>query len=637
MRALAGFLLLFLCLPAIPAAAQDSHYAEELIARAADRKLASFPQWLTLGHYLPGLFGMGKKGVIDSPGFYIAPDGKRDPHAELAATIRAFFEPAPRDEKKRHAQCTFVARYHWLRKELDFDPLRLPEQPCPEFEKWYATIDPAQITLAFPAAYLNQPSSMFGHTFLRIDRRGQDDRSRLHSYVVNYGAVTGEDGGVMFAFKGLTGGYAGTFSMMPYYKKVEEYSDLENRDIWEYQLNLTPAEIRRLMMHVWELGPAYADYYFFDENCSYQLLSLIEVARPSLRLTGEFDYWAIPADTVRVVVEQKGLLKKAVFRPSARTEIGHRLGWLDADQRDLVRRMALGLAGAEDKALKSLAPERQASVLEAAYEYLRFRYRDGAEDRDGSAKRSMQLLRARSKIAANADTPPVPTPEKRPDEGHGSARFAVGGGVMDGRGFVEMRLRPAYHDLLDPQDGFVKGSAIDFLDFRVRFYTDSSVPNLEDVTVLRIASITPRDDFFKSLSWRLDIGVERFRRSGPAEGDLAGYGGGGGGLSYEIWKNAILWAFADAKLTGSAALPDRVVGDLGPSLGLLYHPTPWWSMQLQGRYLFALNGPTENYLDAGLEQSFALNRWLAVRTNAAMKGDANDPFLELGAGLHVYF
>jgi len=200
-----------------------------------------------------------------------------------------------------------------------------------------------------------------------------------------------------------------------------------------------------------------------------------------------------------------------------------------------------------------------------------------------------------------------------------------------------MRLRPAYHDLLDPQDGFVKGSAIDFLDFRVRFYTDSSVPNLEDVTVLRIASITPRDDFFKSLSWRLDIGVERFRRSGPAEGDLAGYGGGGGGLSYEIWKNAILWAFADAKLTGSAALPDRVVGDLGPSLGLLYHPTPWWSMQLQGRYLFALNGPTENYLDAGLEQSFALNRWLAVRTNAAMKGDANDPFLELGAGLHVYF
>jgi hypothetical protein len=622
---------------ALPATARESHYADALIAQAHQKKLAEHPQWLTLAHYLTGTFRSSLKGVIDSPGFYLAASGKDDPRAELETTIRAFFRPAPQDKKKRHAQCAFIARYHWLKAELAFDSAQLPEQPCPEFDKWYATIDPSQVTLVFPAAYLNQPSSMFGHTFLRIDRNGQDDRSRLHSYAINYGAVTGNDGGVMFAFKGLTGGYPGTFSIMPYYKKVEEYSDLENRDIWEYQLNLTPAEIRRLLMHAWELGPEYADYYFFDENCSYQLLTLLEAARPSLRLTDEFDYWAIPADTVRTVVKQSGLLKKAVFRPSARTEIDHRLNALSADQRDLVLRMAQGLSAPDNSALESLPPARQASILEVAYEYLRFRYRDGAEGRDATARRSLALLRARSKIAAEADTPPVPTPEKRPDEGHGSARISFGGGVMDGRGFLEMRLRPAYHDLLDPQDGFVKGSAIDFLDFRVRYFVDRETPNLESVTVLRIQSLTPRDDFFKSFSWRLDIGVERFRRSGPGEGNLAGYGGGGGGLSYKIWSDAILWAFADAKLTGTTELPDRVVGDLGPSAGLLYYPTSWWSMQLQGRYLFALNGPTEDYLDAGLEQSFSFTRWLALRTNAAVKGDAKDPFLELSAGLHVYF
>lgn len=637
MRAIAGVLLLLMLAPTRPAAAQDSPYVRALIALAKEKKLAENPQWLTLAHYLPGLFGNSEKGVIDSPGFYLAPDGKGDPSAELAATIQAFFKPLARDGKARHPQCLFIARYHWLKAELAFDPARLREQPCPDFEKWYAAIDPAQITLVFPAAYLNQPSSMFGHTFLRIDRNGQDDRSRLHSYAINYGAVTGDDGGVMFAFKGLTGGYPGTFSIMPYYKKVEEYSDLENRDIWEYQLNLAPAEIRRLMMHVWELGPEYADYYFFDENCSYQLLSLLEAARPSLRLTREFDYWAIPADTVRTVVEQKGLLKKAVFRPSARTEIGHRLGWLDADQRDLVLGLALGQIRPDDSALDSLPPARQASILEVAYDYLRFRYRDGAEARSESARRSLALLRARSKIAAAADAPPVPTPEKRPDEGHGSARLSFGGGAMDGRAFLEARLRPAYHDLLDPQDGFVKGSAIDFADIRMRYYFDRSAPSLESVTVLRIASLTPRDDFFKSLSWRLDFGIERFRRSGPGEGDLAGYGGGGGGLSYEVWKNAVLWAFADAKITGTTDLPDKVVGDLGPSLGLLYYPAQWWAMQLQGRYLFALNGPTEDYLEAGLEQSFAFNRWLALRANAAVKGDAREPFLELGAGLYVYF
>lgn len=443
MRAFAGVSVLFLSLLALPVTAQESRYADTLVAQAQQKRLATHPQWLRLVHYLPGLFGNGLTGVIDSPGFHLAANGKTDPRAELAATIRAFFGPSSKDGKTRHAQCAFIARYHWLKAELDFDSARLPEQPCPDFRKWYAAIDPAQITLVFPAAYLNQPSSMFGHTFLRIDRNGQDDRSRLNSYAINYGAITGDDGGVAFAFRGLTGGYPGTFSIMPYYKKVEEYGDLENRDIWEYQLNLDQAEIRRLMMHVWELGPEFADYYFLDENCSYQLLSLLEVARPSLRLTGAYSYWAIPADTVRTVVKQNGLLKKAVFRPSARTEIGHRLDSLDGDQKDLVLRMALGLSQPDDSTLGTLPPARQASILEAAYEYLRFRYRDGVEERDATAQRSLALLRARSKITADADAPPVPKPEKRPDEGHGSARVSFGGGSMDGRAFLEMRLRPA--------------------------------------------------------------------------------------------------------------------------------------------------------------------------------------------------
>jgi hypothetical protein len=75
---------------------------------------------------------------------------------------------------------------------------------------------------------------------------------------------------------------------MPYYLKVREYSDLENRDIWEYELNLTPEEIDRLLMHAWELGPIHFDYYFFDENCAYHLLGLLEAARPDLTLTEGF-------------------------------------------------------------------------------------------------------------------------------------------------------------------------------------------------------------------------------------------------------------------------------------------------------------------------------------------------------------
>ena len=52
--------------------------------------------------------------------------------------------------------------------------------------------------------------------------------------------------------------------MLPYYEKIKEYSNLENRDIWEYSLEFTPDEVERMLLHLWELKDIYTDYYFFD-------------------------------------------------------------------------------------------------------------------------------------------------------------------------------------------------------------------------------------------------------------------------------------------------------------------------------------------------------------------------------------
>jgi len=63
--------------------------------------------------------------------------------------------------------------------------------------------------LIFPAAYLNNPSSMYGHTLLRIDARDQDEKTRLLAYAINYAANTDETNGILFALNGLIGGYTG--------------------------------------------------------------------------------------------------------------------------------------------------------------------------------------------------------------------------------------------------------------------------------------------------------------------------------------------------------------------------------------------------------------------------------------------
>ncbi|MGH6944186.1 MAG: DUF4105 domain-containing protein, partial [Geminicoccaceae bacterium] len=232
------------------------------------------------------------------------------------------------------------------------------------------------MTLIFPTAYMNNPSSMFGHTFLRFDRAEQSERTRLLSYAVNYGAVTGNDNGVLFAIYGLTGGYPGTYSVMPYYQLVQKYSNYENRDIWEYQLNFTAAEVRRMLEHLWELREQSADYFFFDENCSYQLLFLLDVARPGLDLTDDFQVYAIPIDTLRAVLEKQGLMAKAVFRPSSRTRIEHRLRLLRPTERALVERLADGRVAADDPALEGPL-SRRAAILELAAAVVTYRMRTG--------------------------------------------------------------------------------------------------------------------------------------------------------------------------------------------------------------------------------------------------------------------
>ena len=113
-------------------------------------------------------------------------------------------------------------------------------------------MSPSGVTILFTDAYMNNPSSLFGHTLFRIDtsRKG----TQLLAHGVNYGAVTGEENGVLFAVLGLTGGYMGSFTVKPYYDVINTYNNIENRDIWEMNLDLSPEELNMFVAHLWEIG-----------------------------------------------------------------------------------------------------------------------------------------------------------------------------------------------------------------------------------------------------------------------------------------------------------------------------------------------------------------------------------------------
>jgi hypothetical protein len=636
LRGTAYSLLLWgvLCVVA-PASATDAAppYLSELIQHAAQAKLAEEREWHLLLHYRKTFWG-GYESEADDPGFFLAPDGKTDPQAELNATLARFFSDEPVGRSKQPAQCAFVARYQWLKTRLRFDERRLPPMACERFRKWSAEMNAEGLSMIFPSAYLNNPSSMFGHTFLRVDRQGQSEQTRLLAYTINYAADVPEDAGWAFILKGVFGGYKGYFSTVPYYLKVQEYRDIENRDIWEYRLNLTDAQLRRLLMHAWELGNADFDYFFFKENCSYHLLSLLEYADPSLHLTDRFWFWTIPVDTVRLLARQANLVGALVFRPARSSVIRwKRSGLSDAEQRwfaGLMDRPAL----ASDPEFLRLPVERQIAVLDLVSDALRYRSVTDEQRAESYKEKDRQVLLSRSRIRMPSAPPAFPSPSAAPEEGHGTSRAGLGVGWRNGAFFEDWSLRLAYHDLLDPDAGYSPNAQIELLSASLRHYQILDRTRLEKLTLANIVSLSPLDAFFHAPSWKVSGGWETVVRPGCEYcGNFNVNGGFGGSMQTDLAARAVWFTFAEADANWSHAYAENHRLGGGGTVGTLVTLTDRWKLLASGSYLRYPLGDRSDDLRLFVGQRYTLAR------NAALRFEFNrrDDDTQTAFYLHVYF
>jgi hypothetical protein len=630
--------------PSTPAQSRVDPYLAQLVAAARTRDLAHQRGWHALLYYQPDVLGAGVTSLADTPRFFLAPDGKTNPDAELEATLASFFEAAPAGVPDDHPQCRYPARFRWLDEELALDPARLPRRDCPRLAVFRQDLGPVRgVSLIFPEAYMNNPASMFGHTLLRLDAAAWEERESardLLAYAINFAADTGNDGGALFAVKGLIGSYTGRFSIAPYYEKVKQYGDWESRDIWEYRLDLRPDEIERLILHVWEMRDVGFDYYFFTENCSYALLGLIEVARPELDLRGRFHAWAIPADTLREVFRETGLASNVVFRPSADTRLRSLARRLTPEHQRLARDLAHGGLPPDAPEVRALPDETRALVLTAAFDELR---RDATVDKAAERRApSLALLHERSRVPVKGEPGAAPTPPAvQPHAGHGTSRVQLGSGWRDGRFFVEGRLRPAFHDLLDPLGGYTPGAQIDFLDVALRWYPDGDDLELHELTLIDIVSIAPRDVLFRPISWKFSTRMVRRlvpRDDGELRDAYFWRTNGGAGLAAQLGPQALAYAFLEATADVSGALqPDWAIG-AGATAGLFVgDPSDRWRAHLHaGAMGFAL-GDSHLALSAGLDQRLRLGRDVALELSFGVQREFDETWTEVGLYLRRYF
>lgn len=554
------------------------------ITQATALKLWEDPQWIKLGHYEKGFFSYSSPFAY---GFFLSPEGAQSPEKELIKTIETLFSGEPSD---KHLQCRYLARSAWLTDILKVVPEDI--MPCEEMKKWKKELNVTSVALIFAAADMGNASSSFGHTFLKIINPENAKNKDLIDYGINYAANTDASEGFFYALKGLFGMYAGQFTMLPYHQKIREYINLEGRDIWEYHLNFNADEVDFLVDHLIEMEAARAPYYFFSDNCSYQVLRALEVVRPHINIADQFKYFVIPIDTVKKInalsdnYETK-MIASVTYKKSLKT-----------DYIQSYSRLGLLQKKALDEAVKSfnipkdyeLNSAERAQVFETAMKFYSIKaFRSDYHFEDEKYKLYLERVALGPQAQEN-----IVEKNEPPEQSHDSSALYLGFGLRDKVSFSSLKFRHAFHDLEQKDFGTVPFSQNEMGSIEVRYNLlgqkdnekESSLSSFENLQIYRftlfnIITLNPVTPLDTNLSWRVNAALMN---------EWKPYAEVGLGYSFDLnlfQRTRIGYFIAGRTFSEYNAENDfKYLNGLGPNILLVSHLTENWGFSFDTSYLF---------------------------------------------------
>ncbi|MFZ5630762.1 MAG: DUF4105 domain-containing protein [Spirochaetota bacterium] len=513
--------------------------AHQYYTRARELKLADSAAWRRLIHYDSFLGSVRSEARDKTPGeFFASPKGEKDPEAELEATLLALFTDTSSPEP---ARCRYPAREIFLVRELKIDTTKLPVVDCKKYREWKEHLSADSASIVFASFFMGNPSSMFGHTFLRLH---STKRNALLDSSFNYAANAEEGNAIMYAWLGMTGGFPGTYAMHPYYVKINEYNDMESRDLWEFRLALTPAELEFLQAHLWELSSVYFPYYYLDENCSYQLLTALEAVRPSVTLTNRFSLFVTPTDTLHTLKENGFFTGEASYRAAVFTRYLAFFENSSGQARTIFDELR------EKRNLPAGRGKDETAAVDTLLEYYKY-----TNDYEVSQWKQADLVHYRELLAwrSNVTEDPgleqfvVAEADKNPLNGFKSTEVRTGYYSAAPGGAIVAGIRPALREFQDVSLGLSPWSQMQIMGFSVSYTPAQNLLRLEEFNVVDLVALSPWRAHVRKLSYRLRTGLYRHDQFLPGGvSTLSWDSTAGAGFTLPLGKHAGFFLMAQA-------------------------------------------------------------------------------------------
>ncbi|WIO75152.1 DUF4105 domain-containing protein [Porticoccaceae bacterium LTM1] len=615
MRKLASVILALLVLLSFSSSSSALEFNALKIDSAKLEQLSRSSTWHKLMLYESNSQShYGVESAIHTDDFFLAADGRHNPLAELQATLNAL-SVKNISEPDSHAQCKFRGRYVWLDQQLGLSSRGIEMVECPRYESWSLEGKTESVSLMFATGYLGNPASYYGHVLLKLNSTQSGKPTKLEDVTVNYGAIVpAGEGPLPYIFKGLFGGYDAGFSHIQYYFHNHNYGENELRDMWEYELNLTPSELDLVLGHAWEVLFQKYQYFFAKKNCAYRVAEILEVVDGIILRPNELMPWFVPQALIQSVsrIERNGepVIKSVQYHPSRQTRLYKRYSNLSSTEKAIVESVVRNIDELEGEGFDSLNLTAKLRVLDTLLDYFQFIRDAELLAKDVSNTYYRRVLAKRYLLPpgeVDVDMDSNDSPHKGRSPSLAGVEFIHN--QVFGTG-IGLHIRPVYYDALDADFGHVNNASLSMGEMRLAVF-DGQV-QLRQLEIFSVESVNaavtglPGDE---GNSWKLGLGLRQ--QSLDCEHCLATVFWGDLGHTLQLSDQVLIGGYLGGGIQESQGNSGSLYAKSSVFLNMKLADS--FRVRLTAEYLDHVDGDHESRLDMGAHLQYRISRDWSIR------------------------
>lgn len=602
-----GFLFLLCFIPLFLRA--DDIQSSIIIQKAIEKKSYDSHVWHRLIH-----LDKNNKPSINTPSFLISHDDFT-PKNELFKTINSFFE----DNK---SMCKYPARLYWLKNELDLKDSIFPASRCDEFDEYIEKTNPNNLKLVFVSEQVKNPSSMMGHTFFKLE--GNDGDGARRQNAVSFFTVIDTFNIPYLMVKSTITGMKGFFILSPYQSQVHRYLNEEDRNIWEYDLNLSELQKKIIYYHFWELKDIDITYLFTGFNCATIVDDMLAITDISYKENSSL--WITPKDVIKKANTHK-LLNRSVLIPSKTWELNMLTESIPSPTVNTIQNMIFNKNYNQLHSYNYSKDEKdkQLEVL------LINTYTDYLQQDLNILSKDEALQIHDSVPAYNNDLSIDLTNYKNPLKTFDDSQLSFGYQETKAGGGLKIGFLPASNTLYDDNREYFSESSLKIGEFA--FIIDKNKISIDTLNVFAMKSLIPWNSLTQNFSTDFKFNYEKHYTSTLDEFHAINISGGIG-INKKIHDDMSLFGLFDIGFAyGNNAFYPYVY----PQLGLMIYEIFNMKSTFEYQYLYNQDNANTGYHNFNMEQSFYIDKKYRIGASYNRKLSANSSFETLGISFNYFF